>query len=158
MRKIIAILGTILISTILISGSAVAATYYIISVSSSSYCSYPNNAVGSPDDTYATIGFEGNNGEIILDFGSSAAMGSDQLFTIHGTDGAGITEDYDVTVLDLNMLNPTPLGSGIDTQDEDFTTPSSGTWRYVKIEGECSDVSREDPLTGPEIDAVSYET
>jgi hypothetical protein len=54
-RKIIMILGILIVTTILISGSAVASTHHAVS-QNNIYCTNPNNAVGGEDDTWATLG------------------------------------------------------------------------------------------------------
>jgi hypothetical protein len=158
MRKLIALIGTLLIATILISGSAVATLCWIWDVHSYSNCSNPDNAKGSQDGSYATIGYEGDNGWIILDWSDTTAPGPSENFTVYG--GGGITENYDVSVINLLMTSTRPVGSGDDSGNNVFTTPATPpgeVWRYVLIEGECGDTSQEDPLTGPEIDAVSWD-
>jgi hypothetical protein len=160
MRKIILMLGTILIATILISGPVMAEEIYIARVESSVDCTYPSNAVGIHNDAYATIGENPSTlGLIILDFGLALSMGSDQEFTIYGM-SHGETETYDVRVIEQDGTTYADLGSGEDTTDEVFTTPSTSgrDWRWVKITATFGNKGDGDNNYGPEIDAVGYET
>jgi hypothetical protein len=159
MRKLIVILVTTLIATILISGSSVATLCWVWDVHSYNNCSNPDNAEGSQDGSYATIGYEGDDGWIILDWSDTTAPGPSENFTVYG--GGGITEDYVVKVINLYMTNTQTVGTGDDSGNNVFTTPATPPgegWRYVRIEGDATGgTSREDPLTGPEIDAVSWD-
>jgi hypothetical protein len=164
MRKLMMILGTILIATILISGSAVAVENYIIYVHSSNNCTNPTNAIGSPDGSYASIGVSGSPpqlGWIILDFDLGTSMDPDQDFTVYGTSGSGENESYLVSVWNQLMTIHTNVGTGYDLTNHVFTTPSTGgqSWRYVQINGTSGSTGGDDGDTiyGPEIDAVGYD-
>jgi hypothetical protein len=159
MRKIIAILGTMLIATILISGSAVAAEEFIVGVDSYNNCTNPNSAVGSPNDAYATIGVNPSSlGWILLDFGLGTSMDPDQDFTVYGM-SAGVNETYSVTVVNQTKEWAVSVGSGWDVANLVFTTPSypNQSWRYVNITGTSGSKELGDMIYGPEIDAVGYE-
>jgi hypothetical protein len=159
MRKLIMILGTLLIATILISGPVIAAEEFIIRVENYENCTNQNEAVGSPDSTYATIGVNPSTlGWIELDFATGTSMSPDQNFTIYGM-STGETETYNVTVIDQDRTWFIPLGSGEDTTDEVFTTPSTEglSWRWVNITATSGNKGTGDLIYGPEIDAVGYE-
>jgi hypothetical protein len=153
------ILGILIVSTILISSQAIAASYWIEDVYDSTDCTNPDNAEDEPDDTYATIGANPSKlGNIVLDFGLHTAMDPDETFTVYGTRGTGLTETYDVYVLNPTMSKREYRGSGEDTKYEDFTTPSTSgeTWQYVEIDATSGGTIGNDTIYGPEIDAVGY--
>jgi hypothetical protein len=127
MRKTIAILGTLLIAAVLIiSGSAVAAWYYIDHVET---------------ELYAT---------------------NSQDFTVFANMTNGINETYDVLVSEHpNLVDFVYVGSGWDSENLVFTTPGTdpSSWRYIWINGTSGYTHPTfDPIHGPEIDAVGWET
>lgn len=161
MRKNILILGTLLITTvIIISGSAVAWAY-VRTILVNSSCSNLNEILGSEDDTHATLGSGSSSpGSATLDLGSGYEMPANQDFTVFADGsvvGNGKTEYYEVFVSQNNMTFET-VGTNDDQSDHVFTTPNYGSsWRYIIIEctenGGDYDLSL-DPLYGPEVDAI----
>ncbi|UCE39244.1 MAG: hypothetical protein JSW00_08515 [Thermoplasmata archaeon] len=156
-------LGTLLIATILFSGSAVAAWYYAGSVYSAVDCENPEEALGAPDSSYATVGTNEPTpatGDLWLDMGFTG-IPDNQLFTVFGTNGWGLKEEYTVEVYrDDFLASCGPWNNNWDTVDNNFTTGTSGSghvWRYVKIDGEDGQTDATDTIYGPEIDAVGYE-
>jgi hypothetical protein len=164
MRKIILMLGTILIATILISGSAVAGWHYS-TIYSSYNCTSITNIEGAEDGYHATLGVDGSPvqnpgtlGWVLLDLSSDNAMGPDQDFTVFAD--SSIEELYDAYVGETpNPYATSWVGQGGDTNDEIFTTPSTPNkaYRYIFIEGTTGSVDL-DPHYGPEIDAVGWES
>jgi len=163
MRKTVAIFGTLMIAAVLIiSGSTVAAWVWADHHEAAyTYCSNPTQAVGAPDGSYASLGFDGPPpvlGFIALDLGSLYAMPADQDFTVFAdspieetyTAYVGITSDPQYSLY---------VGGGNDTRDFIFTTPASppSAWyRYIFLNG-TSGVQAGDYYYGPEIDAVGWD-
>jgi hypothetical protein len=166
MRKTIAILGTLLIAAVLIiSGSAVAAWYYIDHVETELYATNSGNIVGGPDSSFATCGQNGRPnklGYIVGDLGSGNEMGPLQDFTVFANMTNGINETYDVLVSEHpNLVDFVYVGSGWDSENLVFTTPGTdpSSWRYIWINGTSGYTHPTfDPIHGPEIDAVGWET
>ena len=158
MKKLITILGILLTVTILISGSAVATYVYAIAQTNDD-CTNPNNALGPPNGTYATIGRDPDIlGWILLDLGSVNAMPSSQDFVVFAE--TLVAEDYDVWVGENTTIEYLHwVGRGTDDRNEIFTTPSepdAGSWRYILIIG-ASGVKPGDYDYGPDIDAVGWD-
>jgi hypothetical protein len=161
-RKILILLGTFFIASILISGQVIAVEdYYIEQVDDYEDCINTNEARYEEDYRYASLG-DGDPpvlGWIKLDFGSGTSMGPSQDFTVYGF-LTGTTEEYNVTVISQSIFGPVSeyVGSGEDTSNEIFTTPSTPniSWRYVLIEATSGSTSGGDSYYGPEIDAVGY--
>jgi hypothetical protein len=155
-RRIITILGILLIVTILISGSVVAP--YIISAAGSVNCTNQTYATGSPDTQHATAGKNSppTLGVLRLDFGSGNEMDPDQIFTVYAS--SAMNESYGVQVESHNSTVQTAIGNGWDTQNCDFTTPSESgwKWRWVIITGSSGVIAWNDAIYGPEVDAVGY--
>jgi hypothetical protein len=89
-------------------------------------------------------------------------MGPLQDFTVFGTNGTGNNETYDVLVSEQpNLVDFVYVGSGWDSEDLTFTTPATdpASWRYIWINGTSGNKHIIfDPIYGPEIDAVGWET
>jgi hypothetical protein len=155
-------LGTILIATILISGSAVAVTYWIFEINDYGDCTNITNIAGSDDNSYATIGVTGPDslGWAVLDFGEFNAMPPSKDFTVYGWISMyNLEEEYSINVsYDPDDTDGVGLGNGVDTSDEVFTTPSTQgrSWRYVIIRGLSGDTDGSDSNYGPEIDAIGW--
>jgi hypothetical protein len=167
MRKIVVTLGTLfIVAIILISGTAVATWVWADHAEAfpNTYCSNPSNAAGAPDGNYASLGFEGpppELGWILLDLTSTNAMGPNQEFLVVAY--TSINETYDVSVSpDTNPANTQYVGSGWDTENLTFTTPSQpfdGQWRYILIQGTSGITALlgGDFVYGPDIDAVGWD-
>ncbi|UCE38183.1 MAG: hypothetical protein JSW00_02800 [Thermoplasmata archaeon] len=122
------ILVTLLIATILSSGSAVAAWFYAGSVYSAGDCENPEEALGAPDSVYATVGTNEPDpalGDLWLDMGFSGIPDS-QLFTVFGTNGWGKEEEYTVRVFLNDFSYYDEWTDNKDTVDNNFTTGTSG--------------------------------
>jgi hypothetical protein len=164
MRKIILMLGTILMATILISGSAVAAAlYYIMHVDDSGDCTDIDEILGGEDNTYATIGVttggaSGILGCAVLNLSDANPMPPSTNFIVYGG-GGGADEEYSINVSQYpNDIVGVYLGNGVDDSDEVFTTPSlqGSAWQFIIIRGLSGDKSGGDLIWGPEIDAVGW--
>jgi hypothetical protein len=164
MRKIVAILGTLLIATvIIISGSAVAGWYYAFYVDSYQDCKNRFDALYEPDGSHATIGINEPNltlGWIILDLGEQTGMLGGQEFTVYAS--SSVKETYKIRLISTHKVTYSSWWTGCDdTKNEDFTapeTPPQGIWRYYEIHSEEGNNSDEnDPIYGSEIDAVGYD-
>jgi hypothetical protein len=160
MKRFIVILGTLLIATvIIISGSAVA-TWVYVTVYSSDNCTDIDEIEGAPDDDYASLGEYGPPavlGWVLLDLGSANAMPNSQDFTVFA--GSAANETYEVHVIETpEPENKKYVGTGYDTKDFIFQTPSTGIepWRYIYIMGTSGDWAS-DPAYGPDIDAVGWD-
>ena len=159
MRRTVAICGTFLIAAVLIiSGSAVAAWYYAVSVDDGADYTDGNEMLGSDDDDHGTLGIDSplRLGWISLDLGSGNEMGPSQDFTVFAN--SADSEEYSVHVQDPGKNVPVWLGNNYDLADHDFTTPSTfgKTWRYIILVGE-SGLDTGDYAYGPDIDAVGWE-
>lgn len=162
MRKIIMIPGIILIAAVLlISGSAVAQSWhYIEDYGENANCTNPEEAIGIPDGDFATMGQNGDPNKLgycVYDLGATGAMGPNQDFTVFAS--SLVEEWYHVRVSEGSGGNSgTLVGYGLDTQNENFTSPSApGTYRYIIIEGESGDPGYgDDDIYGPEIDAIGW--
>jgi hypothetical protein len=161
MRKFVTLIGTLLIATILICGSAVALTwYYLQSVVRSEDCTNPLEARFKEDGVHATLGVNTPTwklGEIMLDLGEGNEMGHDQYFTVFAN--SSVWEQYRLWIHDDEDHSWGPY-EGADDDNEIFKTPpiTGVSWRYIEIHGitGASPVPF-DPIYGPEIDAVGYE-
>jgi hypothetical protein len=150
------ILGTLLTSMIIISGFSVAPWYYIVNVHSSGNCTLINNIVGADDGKYATIGQNTSTlGWVVIDLGSSNAMGANQDFTVFAQ--TLFKEEYNISVAETPEDDGWYLGSGDDEKNYNFTTPSDPgySWRYIIIRG-WSGIFPGDYTYGPDIDAVGW--
>jgi hypothetical protein len=166
MRKMILMLGTVLIATILISGSAVAVTYWIFDIDDSGDCTNITNIIGSDDGNDATIGVSGSPDKLgwaVLDLGEFNPMPPSKDFTVYGSSlGGNVEEDYSINVSeDPDDTDGVGLGNGDDNGNEVFTTPSTqgSSWRYIIIRGLSGDDDTapiDDPVYGPEIDAIGW--
>jgi hypothetical protein len=158
MRKMILMLGTLLITiTILISGSVVAP--YVIDVTDHANCTNIDEIRYIYDTVYASLGdYSGYVlGWAVLDLGSGGAMGPSTNFIVYATSPA--EEVYNISVAETPEDDGWYLGSGIDTQNETFTTPSDPgrSWRYIIIRGWTGLPEQTgDYGYGPDIDAIGY--
>ncbi|UCE39246.1 MAG: hypothetical protein JSW00_08525 [Thermoplasmata archaeon] len=169
MRKIVVMLGALLIAAVfIISGSAVAPWVYEYVPGGTCACTNPDYAESSPDYNYATIGQNPDTlGKILLDLGPNSAnwMAEDVPFTVYGWDsssGVNIVETYSIKIYNDGMTVNASLGSRDDDSPQGFTTPSfpeDPEWRYYEITATSGDVYFEneyDTIYGPEIDAVGW--
>jgi hypothetical protein len=159
MRRYLTIFGIILTVVILLSGSAVAPDWhYAEEVALHYQCTYEEEALGYPDGVDATIGENPDKlGTIVLDLGADNEMGDSQDFTVFAS--SVYYEEYDVGVSeDTNPGNFTGVGSGNDTSDNYFRTPSTKgkSWRYIIIEATSGHGGPSEDYYGPEIDAVGW--
>jgi hypothetical protein len=161
MRKAIMILGTILIAAvILISGSAVAATWhYGVSIVEYYHCTSPDDVIDQPDDEYCSLGTSAQDlGWILINLSYGHGMGPEQQFWVFAD--STYVEEYLVFVCaEPNYQTTYPVGEGSDTADEDFFTPVTHCpvdgWIYILLIGKTGD-ARPDPVYGPDIDAVGW--
>ena len=159
MKKAFMFLGTILIAAvILISGSVVAPCtwVYVITVTESGNTTDTNEILDIDDGVHITLGQGPSTlGYVIVDLGSSNAMPANQEFSVNASFG-GQTEDYSVSVSE-NLVVDVPVGTGDDSGDTTFDTPSTGSaWRYIILTGTSGSTSGSDPIYGPELDAVGW--
>ncbi|UCE39252.1 MAG: hypothetical protein JSW00_08555 [Thermoplasmata archaeon] len=162
MRKYIAIFGTLLIATILLSGSAVAIGTYAGTVYAYTDCENPEEALDEPDTTYATVGTnipDPATGDLWLDFGFVGIPDS-TILRVYGTQGSGQDENYYIEVWRADW-GDSCVGTGghSDLVVNNFTTGTTPTsfWRFVNINGETGSTGPGDTIYGPEIDAVGYD-
>jgi hypothetical protein len=161
MRKTITILGTMIItSIILISGSVVAPWVYGESVYNSEYASNESNILGAPGGGDATLGENlpsQRTGAIVVELNSSDAMPPDQQFTVFAG-GTLVNETYSVSVSEDGETDVIYRGDGDDQSDYVFTTPSTPgkSWRYIHLAGTSGSRVGLDDIYGPEIDAVGW--
>ncbi|UCE74068.1 MAG: hypothetical protein JSV56_13780 [Methanomassiliicoccales archaeon] len=156
MRKILMILGTLLTVTILLSGSAVAIWYYAQDASGTD-CTNELNARFAPDGNHATVGKNPSTlGNLVLDLKTNP-MGNSQDFTVFAN--SVVNETYHVEVMTDDLTINTSVGDGWDTENLTFTTPSAPghNWQYIIIHGVTGLTNINDPIYGPEIDAVGWE-
>ncbi|UCE38643.1 MAG: hypothetical protein JSW00_05280 [Thermoplasmata archaeon] len=164
MRKYIAILGTLLIATILLSGSAIATWYYAGNVYIEGDCENSEYALGEPNFQYATVGTNDPDpaiGDLWLDFGFGG-IPKGQLVWVYGWYGGGILEYYRVDVYANDGETSCSGGSYISDQiNHSFYTgsylPTGLYWKFVRIQGETGSTGPSDTIYGPEIDAVGFE-
>jgi hypothetical protein len=156
MRKVITVVGTLLTVMILFCGSAVAAWVWV-EVYDEDYTTDIYEIEDAPDNVYATIGQNPSTlGWVILDLGISNAMGASQDFVVVAQ--SSVSEDYDVFVGETSDVEYMEyVGSGNDTQNNTFTTPSTVErgYQYILIDGQ-SGVIAGDYYYGPDIDAVGW--
>lgn len=160
MKKSIAILGTMLITvTILISGSGIAPWFFVDHYEPlyTVNCTSPGAAVGAPDDEYASLGEDNPPvlGLIVLDLDRGNEMGPDQEFTVFAN--SSVSEIYNVSISETATDDGYYLGSNEDTEDHNFTTPSTPgkEWRYIIMWGWTGSLTP-DYHYGPDIDAVGW--
>jgi hypothetical protein len=160
MRKTIMMTGTILIVAVILISGAVAAWVYVDRLYSSYNCTDPDEALGVDDGIHASLGQVGPPpvwGWMFLELNISDVMPNSQDFTVYAE--SSIEETYLVSVSETpDPDEATYVGTGYDTDDEIFTTPSTGggAWRYILIEAETSSTVW-DPAPGAEIDAVGWD-
>ena len=160
MRKTGAILGTLLIAAVLIISGSAAATWVWVTLHSSNNCTSPGNIAGVPDGNEASLGNYGPPavlGWIITELGSGNEMPNNQDFTVFAA--SSLNESYDIYVGETSNPAATQyVGTGWDTEDLTFQTPSTGkdAWRFIYLEGKTGTLTG-DPAPGPEIDAVGWD-
>ncbi|UCE37054.1 MAG: hypothetical protein JSW00_16425, partial [Thermoplasmata archaeon] len=134
------ILGTLLIATILLSGSVVATWKWAPEITYSIDCTNPEDALDAPDDTYATVGTnipDPGTGDLMLDFGFTGIPDYTYVWVM-GTDGWGLPENYTINIfLSDGETYCGPWFNNNDTYDHSFLTDDSGddVWQYVQILG-----------------------
>ena len=160
MKKSIAILGTLLTVIILISGSAVATMVFAYWIDRDNTTRWW--LIDDLDGEYASLGRDGPPpvlGWILLDLGTTNAMPNSQDFTVFAETSGN--ETYDVSVCPGTDPEDTHyVGSGWDTENLTFQTPSSGgPWRYIFLEGTSglTAFAGGDYAYGPDIDAVGWD-
>lgn len=163
MGKAITTLGILLIVTILISGSAMAAWVWVTWIDEED-TSNTDNIDGAPDTYVISLGQDGTPpvlGWVLVDLGSGNEMPPSQDFRVVAQ--SSVEEDYDVFI---GITSDVPymqyVGSGIDTRNETFTTPASpptGMWRYILLQGQSGVTGAlgGDHEYGPDIDAVGWD-
>jgi len=162
MRKAIGILGALLIITfILISGSAVARWVYATIPISSSDCTNPQYILGPEDDAHATIGHNPSSlGKITVALAAGHGMDANAEFTVFAWGSSTVNDEeeyYDVYV-SMDNSSYTYVGSDDDQENHTFTTPNYGSdWRFIHIEGTSGNIDDGDPNYGPEITAVGWD-
>ena len=163
MRKAIMMTGTILIAAmVLISGSAVAFFVDAERVYDSDGCTDPDEALGVPNTTPASLGRTGPPaayGWIILELNSSDVMPNSQDFTVFVyNDFWSTNESYDVFVGEEMDGEEEYVGTGWDGANYIFQTPAIGgdEWRYIHLIANVSSTAP-DPVPGAEIDAVGWD-
>jgi hypothetical protein len=161
MRKAIMILGTILIAAvILISGSAVAATWhYGVSIVEYYHCTSPDDVIDQPDDEYCSLGTSAQDlGWILINLSYGHGMGPEQQFWVFAD--STYPEQYQVFIsAEPNYETSYEIGYGWDNNDKDFYTPDEiapvNGWLYILLLGKTGD-PHPDPWYGPDIDAVGW--
>lgn len=159
MRKAFGILVALLISIlILISSSAVAAWYYAQSIQDSEHATNEDEILDHPDGFHATLGENPSTlGWIRVDLGAGNGVPPKHEFTVFARFG-GETEEYTVGMSE-DLFSEVSVGEGDDSDDHVFYAPSTGTsWRYIILSGKSGSTSISDPIYGPEIDAVGWES
>lgn len=160
MRKAMTILGTLLITAIiLISGSVVATWVFGVIVDFEQGTTFPEQALGQPNSVHATVG---NNtpdstlGILRLDLGAANMMSERTYFYVIAQ--STVSENYSVTVYNHDKTFSVSVGSGEDTNDQTFKTPDSPSrsYRYIEIHGLTGNIGDGDPFYGPEVDAVTW--
>jgi hypothetical protein len=163
MRGVVTILGTLLITVVvIISGSVVAATWhYAQEVEFEEHCTNSTYILYDPDNDSASIGEYPNVlGRILVDLGEDNWMGNNQNFTVFGGSSPECAkEEYDVWVSEDNETIDYEdyCGRGDDRENEEFWTPSEigKQWRYIYIHAVSGHPSGGDAF-GPDIDAVGW--
>jgi hypothetical protein len=170
MRRIVAILGTLLIAmVIIISGSAVAVWHFARVITLYDDTTNEDEILDAPDDVHATLGENGiypnpdKLGFVVVDLGMGHEIPADHDFTVFATPGSLYynykTEEYLVAVGESS--DSFELVGGDDDQgDHVFTTPNKpgNLYRYILITGTDGEPGvTEDPIYGPEVDAVGWE-
>jgi hypothetical protein len=157
-------IGTILISAvILISGSAVATWIYASSVYSDEDCENSEEALGAPDEECATVGTNDPDptiGDLWLDFGF-AGISNDVDIYVYGDAVSNPPEYYTVYIYNNDLSYSSLLGSGQSDQTTNYFdtgSPNTGFWEFIRIIGTSGSTSPSDPIYGPEIDAVGYDS
>jgi hypothetical protein len=152
MRKIMAILGIILVVMIFMSGTATAAWVYV-EVVDHYQCTNPYNIEGASDYNDATLGQNGlpnKLGTITLNL---------TTFTVFAS--STVREGYDVWIgEDPNVETMVFVDTGVDDNDYVFTTPSTPdkSWQYILMHGLTGSTGAGDTIYGPDIDAVGWNT
>ena len=162
MNRIVAILGIMVIAAIIIiSGSAVA-TYWAASVAYAyTYdCTDEDEALGPYDYKCASVGITGPPpvlGRLTLDMGPEEHWIPPSTDFVAFGNSSSMPEQYYITIWDGGHHESYYLGYGLDTRNENFTTPPEETinimWRYIQIDATSGS---SDPIYGPEIDAVGW--
>ena len=161
MRKAIMMLGTLLITAIiLISGSAVATWVYVL-FNDELNTTDPLNIENEPDNKPASLGNVGPPvvlGWLLVNLSLDDVMPNSQDFTVFAACTENVHEESYKVYVGENTENLTYVGTGWDTTSEIFTTPSTGgnAWRYILLEAYISD-TRNDPAPGADLDAVGWD-
>ena len=157
MRKALAVIGILLTVIVLISGSVVAVWHYAVSIYDYEDVINPSYILGQPDPYFASLGDCGRLGWILLDLGSGNEMGPSQNFTVFAN--SPVYEENYVYVGETPNIGATMwVGQGNDMVNETFQTPSTPfkSWRYIFIQAITGVWVPDDPIYGPEIDAVGW--
>ena len=170
MKKVIIIIGTLVVMMILISQNAIAATYYANTIEAYENVVNRTDILGSPDTDQATLGEHkiGKDflGQIWLGFNAPVGFGPGDTVTIYVNDYWGEEEYYKVQFLVDYPPDEYPsgwYGPFSDQQDNPITVlsptpplPVGLSYHYVKIFATSGTTGAQDTLYGPEIDAVSF--
>jgi hypothetical protein len=160
MRKPIMILGTLVITAvIIISGPAIAGTWhYGVSIVDYYNCSNPNDVLGAPDGEHCTLGTTALElGWIIVNLSYGHEMGSNQEFWVFAD--SACTEYYYVVIsTDISFETSHEYLPVSDDTDHYFFTPNEPTagWLYIMLVGYTGVPEGADPHYGPEVDAVGW--
>ncbi len=162
MKRFITILGILLTTVILLSGSAVATWLYVGSVVSSKDCTNPDEAIGEEDGDHATIGINSppTFGWINLSLAALTGMPGYTAFTVFAS--STVRENYSLQQVSLLFQKSTIWYGNDDTQDQYFISeglrqPDIDLWRYFIIESEEGSTNETDPIYGSEIDAIGFD-
>jgi hypothetical protein len=171
MRKGIIFLVTLVITMILISGHALAVTHYAYTIEAYENVVNRNDILGSEDEDLATLGetILGRDflGMIWLSFNTAAGFTVGDTVKVYVEDNWGREEEYKICFI-VNRPPaaeyPSPWQEDISDQsdweyelEETDEPPTGMVYHYVKIIAEDGSTGGgDDPLFGPEIDAVSF--
>jgi hypothetical protein len=161
MRKIIMILGTLLISTILFSGPVVAPPvwHYGVTIPTGAWQDVymPHRILGAPDGRDCALYGNSSLGDIFVNLSYGHEMGASQSFRVFAS--SAVYEEYYVWVSEtLSGGSEEYMGVGDDTQNSDFTTPSKSTsgYLYIHLTGKTHNTGPGDMVDGADIDAVGW--
>ena len=166
MKRYVITLGTLLITIVLMSGSAAATWFYVTDITTYEHVMNRYEILDGPNDIDASLGetILGTDflGQIWLYFGDFVYPTEGDTITIFGGGGTS-NETYKFRLACDNWPGDTcytdwDTGNS-DQTDNDMTVPANcddhdEPWRHVIIYAETGS---SDPIYGPEIDAVSCE-
>ncbi len=160
LKRFISIIGTLLITTILISGSGVAPpTHWALDIYTYYNCTNEEEALNASDGVHATLGINSPPalGKIMLDLGEGNEMGHEQEFYVYAS--SNIRENYSLSLHSHNWSKQSEwYENNDDTTTVQLTTPEEQgwLWRYIEIESEEGQTGDNDLVYGSEIDAFGW--